>query len=244
MDAQTKKRIEQAIAPYEARYRTRNNRANAAVRLSPEGPFRNYRLERDLGHPRWVPAGGAGSIWPWPSLCPLGHSTVFYKTLITHMLDHSPLGRFRKVLDIGQDRGESIMWISTIADTVLGLDIDSRMIDLSTANYRMSGRARPQDEIFVLPEKSLVDADDPRWSDIDLIKIDAGEKTLFVLEALEEVIARNKPLIFVIHSNLENREIWDYLIRRHDYWAEVQPDNQPRGVTVAYAHIPGEPQDV
>jgi hypothetical protein len=167
--------------------------------------------------------------------------------MIEEMKQRSPIAPFRKVLDIGQDRGESMMWISTISEKIIGIDIDTRMIEVSQANLRMSGHyCADRHSWFVLPEKSLVDIDDARWQDIDLVKVDAGARTLFVLEALAEVLERNHPVLFVIHNDsVANEEIWDYLIKTHGYIADVlDPDRCPHigpgSVMIGYAHPKGK----
>lgn len=209
--------------------------------------LRNISLDRTQKHPRWVPRGGDGAIYPWPSLVRSQRTTRFYQNMITQIKTHRGcLGKFRKVVDIGQDRGESLMWLSTISENLLGVDIDTRMIELSLANVAM---ARKYDmskiDSFVMPEKSLIDVDDPRWADVDLIKIDAGDKTLFVLEALIEVIERNRPMFFIVHTDsTQDQEIWDYLIKTHNYFADVVrhrvDDVYPNGALIAYVGIQEE----
>ena len=162
--------------------------------------------------------------------------------MIQHMRPHAILGSFRKVLDIGQDEGESMMWLSRISEKVTGLDIDTRTIELSMTNLRMSGQYDcNRHRGFVLPEKSLIDIDDPEWQDVDLIKIDAGHRTLFVIEALEEVIDRNQPLFFIVHGpDVDHDQIWNHMIGRHHYFAEIMrreqvEDLNPQACMIAYS---------
>lgn len=210
--------------------------------------LRNTRcvyLERNIRACRWLPRAGEGAVYPWPSLVKTQRTFRFYQNMINTIQAHSGvLGKFKKVIDIGQDRGESLMWLSTISENILGVDIDTRMIELSLTNVRMTKKYdMNQFDSFVLPEKSLIDIDDPRWHDVDLIKIDAGDKTLFVLEALSEVIERNRPMFFIVHSDdTDHDKIWDYLIKHHNYFADVMrcektQDHYPQGAMIAYVSI-------
>jgi hypothetical protein len=192
------------------------------------------------GSRRWIPYDRK----TWPSLSKVTRPGAYYSSMIAVMKQHT-IDPYQHVLDIGQDLGESIMWLSSITENVTGIDIDSRIIELSEANFRSTGLYQPERHRFiVLPEKSLVDADLPQWSDVDMIKIDAGERTLFVLEALVELIERNRPHLFICHSPvLNNQEIWDFVVKRMGYIGHVMaadPDrdlNTLAGTTIAYAHI-------
>ena len=195
-----------------------------------------YRLHRGPERTAWCVVGSG-----LPGLLPGTRSDKFYRSMIGQLRNHAILGSFRKVLDIGQDEGQSMLWLSKISEQVTGLDIDTRTIELSLTNLRMSGlydSARHTG--FVLPEKSLIDIDDPQWHDVDLIKVDAGDKTLFVLEALAEVIDRNEPLFFVVHGpDVDHDQVWDYMVRRHHYFAEVMrreqvEDLNPQACMIAY----------
>jgi hypothetical protein len=195
---------------------------------------RHISLERVGATRKWVPRGGAGVVYPWPSLVKTARTHRFYYHMIENLKkQRGILGKFKKVLDIGQDRGDSMMWLSTISERVTGIDIDTKMIDLSLTNMRIWEQYNPlRHTAFVLPEKSLIDVDDPQWADVDLIKIDAGEMTLFVLEALSEVIERNRPMFFIVHNAaMKSQEIWDYLMKKHNYFAQVM---EPKEVTDAY----------
>jgi hypothetical protein len=196
-----------------------------------------YRLDRSPQRRAWTVVGGN-----LDGLLPRSRSDKFYRTMIGTMRPHAILGNFRKVLDIGQDEGESMMWLSRISEKVTGLDIDTRTIELTQANMRMSDWYHSdRHTAFVLPEKSLIDIDDPVWHDVDLIKIDAGSRTLFVLEALEEVIDRNEPLFFIVHGpDVDHDQIWDHMIRRHHYFAEIMKREQvedlnPLACMIAYS---------
>lgn len=195
-----------------------------------------YRLDKQAGRQSWIVVSGQ-----LPGLVPRRRPERFYRTMNSVLRQENVLGSFKKVLDIGQDQGESLMWLTRISEKVTGLDVDTRMIDLSLTNLRMSGLYDSQrHQVFVLPEKSLIDIDDPKWNDVDLIKIDAGSRTLFVLEALEEVIDRNEPMFFIVHGpDVDHDRVWDYMIRRHQYFAEVMKrqvidDINPLACLIAY----------
>lgn len=193
---------------------------------------------------------GAGRTWrPYGSrsrsgLSKTARSNQFYQRL-TGMMKQRQLGKYQHVLDIGQDMGDSIMWLSSITENISGVDVDSRIIDLSRHNFRQSGQYRPDRHDFVvLPEKSLIDIDQLQWQNVDLVKIDAGARTLFVLEALVELLQRNRPQVFICHSpDLRNEDIWNFLIRDLGYFGHViSPDTAPAcpeldGTMIAYAHI-------
>jgi hypothetical protein len=65
-----------------------------------------------------------------------------------------------------------------------------------------------------------------------------------VLEALIELIERNRPHLFICHSpQLNNQEIWDFVVKRLGYMGHVMelgPDADSKllaGTMIAYAHI-------
>lgn len=190
---------------------------------------------------KWmIRAGGDEYVWPWPSLVTTQRRAQVYKRMQEDMMNSNPLGNFKRVLDIGQDRGESLMWISTIADSIIGLDVDRTMIDLSLVNYRMNGRYNPTKVhgLYVPPEKLIIDIDLPMFQDIDLVKIDAGKNTPFILEMLDELLERNRPTVFICHDDTFNNDtVWDWMLGRYDYHTSVVGTefiSSPHGVFVAY----------
>jgi len=146
---------------------------------------------------------------------------------------------FKRIVDIGQDRGQSLLWVKRLSNCVTGVDIDQTMIDLSLANYRIDCKLckQPASDVltYCLPEHSLISPDQPEFTDTDLVKIDAGPRTLFVLEALEQVLANSKPTVFVyIDHEVSPWHLEQFLeghgyqtmdpAELHSFWCFVHPD--------------------
>ena len=190
---------------------------------------------------KWIPRAGSDCEWPWPSLVPVPRKVKVYKEMMEKMTDHAPLNGFNHVLDIGQDRGESLIYINDVSNKITGLDVDMTMIDLSLANYRMSGRHYDPVEVYGMccpPDKLIVDMSKPHFQDIDLVKIDAGHRTPFILEMLAELIQQNQPTIFICHDeSFSNESIWDTMFTKYNYHSSVvsaEHISSPHGVFIAY----------
>jgi hypothetical protein len=156
------------------------------------------------------------------------------------MQQHTRLNGFQHALDIGMDRGESMIYISSVCDTITGLDTDLTMIDLGLANYRMSGRYNPAlvHGHYIPEDKLLIDVDLEYFSNIDLVKIDAGERTPQILEMLRELFLRLSPTVFICHDgSFTDQTIWDTMLTEHGYLSQVVSRDQldcTHGVFIAY----------
>ena len=167
---------------------------------------------------QWTPKGTA-----WPCFSWRERPDRAYEQML-EILRGKPIPKeYRYIIDVGQDRGRSLMWLSKIANHIVSVDIDRTIIDLSIANYRMSTR-RPVrvDRLeldplnrVVVPEHVLIAPNERIYYETDLIKIDAGPRTLFVLESLEGVIANSLPTVFVYHDHtVDNDLVGSWLVNR------------------------------
>ena len=170
--------------------------------------FQETRLiHRSASSGRLQPkSNGQSGPWPWPSLSFVPRRDEAYQAMIQTFRHLDLPQEFHRIVDVGQDRGQSLMWVKRLTNQITSVDIDQTMIDLSLANYRVDCKHHAVQptvvDTYCLPEHSLISPDQPEFTQTDLIKIDAGARTLFVLEALDQVLANSNPTVFVYIDHL------------------------------------------
>ena len=194
----------------------------------------------------WVPKR-SGDEWPWPCFSWHERPDRAYEDMIEILRGHPLPQNYRYVIDVGQDRGRSLMWLSKIANHIVSVDIDRTIIDLSLANYRMSTRTPvrvdrlqlyPEQPVTV-PEHVLIGPEERIYYETDLIKIDAGSRTLFVLESLASVIQNSYPTVFVFHDHTVDNESVNRWLTNHGYLGDDVPTTLiglTTGQFVGYVH--------
>lgn len=126
---------------------------------------------------------------------------------------------FRTVINV--DYVDGLIIVHTICGKLSNsMKVEPLYIDL------VNGTSNKMDGVVKPTEKLLVDAEQVPYTQVDVIKINAGEWSMFVVESLKEVINNSKPFVFVsLDPEICQNSIYNTLVNECGYINEITNTN-------------------
>lgn len=143
---------------------------------------------------------------------------------------------YRTVIEIDLSHDGQVLWIQTLCGKYVDMKVEPIAIDLSPAHEVDRKSHKTTKEVVKNPQTALVNAKLAPYDTVDLIKVNAGVWTPYILETLKEVIDVNKPFMFIeLDDRTDSDTIHTLLIEEFGYHSPEVTINQ-KAITLVYHH--------